>query len=164
MIKYVEGDVLNAVVDRQTIIMHVCNDQYVMGAGIALQIAQKWPRVEEMYKLHKTLELGTTQWCTVGEKLICVNLIAQTLGWVDGKPPLSYEALRVCLMDVAEVAKKDKILVRAPMIGSLRSGGKWNVIEEMIESIFNGVEVEIYKLPENSALEPLRLKMLRHMS
>lgn len=147
MIKYIEGDVLAAPIARTTVLMHVCNNQYVMGAGIALQIAKKWPRVYEMYKLHKTLELGTCQWVTADKDLVVVNMIAQTLEWVDNKPPLSYEALQNCLSEIAEVARHDDLVVRAPKIGSYLAGGEWKIIEKMIETTFTDIEVEIYVLP-----------------
>lgn len=144
-IKYIEGDVLAAPVDQLTLIMHVCNNQRAMGAGIALQIANKWPRVKEMYLLDKGMKLGTSHWVTVEKNLIVVNMIAQTLGWTDGKPPLDYEALEACLTEVANIASYDDILVRAPKIGNALGGGDWSIIEKMIEKTFvTPVEVYIF--------------------
>lgn len=165
-IRYIDGDVLAAPIDKTTILMHVCNNQGAMGAGIALQIKNKWPRVYDFYRNHKTLELGTTQWVTIplqptlkhrGGNLIVINLIAQTLGWNDGKIPLCYDALRKCLTEVAFIAKRDKLPVRCPMIGSALAGGNWDgVIKPMIDEVFAGVNVDIYRFVPPTVSSPIQ--------
>ena len=73
MISYHEGDLLKSNCD---VICHQVNLQGVMGGGLALQIARKFPQVEHEYKhriycvnkmplLMESLK-GTFQCCNVG--------------------------------------------------------------------------------------------------
>lgn len=46
---FVKGDVTNPGLNRNTIIVHCCNDRGVMGAGVALALRKKWPQVYSDY-------------------------------------------------------------------------------------------------------------------
>jgi hypothetical protein len=118
-------------------------------------LGKKWPRVKEAY--HNwfkdddlTLpELGAIQIVSVGEEIYVANMIGQEGIGIgkDGKPPVRYEAIEECLNSVYEFALfYPGITVAMPRIGSVRSGGSWEKIEETILKTMT-VDTYIYTLP-----------------
>lgn len=109
----VEGDVMKTIEQdildiKYGTICHQVNCRGVFGAGLAGQIARKWPIVKSEYlAAYKTAEsavhlLGNVQEVRVSSHIIVVNLFAQLdYGRVPGKVYTDYDALRSCLMQTA---------------------------------------------------------------
>lgn len=149
-IKYVTGNALEPIGKRQKLIVHVCNSDGVMGAGIAYAIAKKWPEVYDKYRAMKKRPLGIIQTVMVNPDVMVCNMIAQHL-----RPsgpdniPLVYKALDDCLKRVALIALLLGWEVHMPRIGAGLAGGDWERIEQMIEHRLCGqrVSVIVYDLP-----------------
>ena len=155
MIKHVKGDLLDFY-DKGSldVIAHCCNNQGVMGSGIALQIRERFPYAYDAYidnyDAHG-LELGniSTGWEASGSKLI-VNLHAQA-GYGSGKRFVDYEAFCVCLEKTKSLMKKyDMKTIGFPkLIACDRAGGDWRIVLAMIEVIFEDMDVLIVEWNKN---------------
>ena len=123
-------------------IVHGCNAQGVMGSGVALGVKQTWPHVYETYRrVYETngLILGNTYPVHATPNLIMWNAVTQNL-YGTGNRLTNYEAVATCFeqvntylnnnnLNVPDIVKE----VHIPLIGSARGGGKWRVIEAIIE-------------------------------
>jgi hypothetical protein len=144
---------LNLKPEGRKIIPHVCNDVNKFGAGFALGIAEKWPKVkEEFHSKAGLFELGDVQFVPVlhgedyGNGMIVANMIAQHgVRSADNVRPLNYQALGKCLSKVNEMAVAIGATIHTVKIGSGLSGGDWSIIEEIIKETID-VDVFIYEL------------------
>jgi O-acetyl-ADP-ribose deacetylase (regulator of RNase III) len=148
MIKIVEGNILNAIEDVRC---QQVNCQGVMGAGLALQVKNKYLEVYNEYiKTCKQTSpqklLGSVQYIECHDGYIFANLFGQ-LNYGKGQQYTLYSALKNCLEYVHDRAKKYEETVAIPYgIGCGLAGGDWEIVYKMIESIFSDYEVTIYKL------------------
>lgn len=151
----IKGDVTNPIGSGNRIIIHCCNDIFVMGSGVALALLTKWPVVREKYiewGVRDNPHLGDVQFIKVEDGLAVGNMIGQhgirTRNSLDQSPPIRYEAIDECLKKVATTAKKHGASVHLPMnLGSGLAGGKWTKIEELIRKNLceQDIEVTIYE-------------------
>jgi len=161
MINYINDDLFNHITPN-TIIPHVVNCKGKMGSGFALALFQRFPQVREKYldwfndNKHiddNPFRLGAVQYIKIGEDVWVANMVAQTLG---GDRPLYYNHLARCMDEVAfaamenvdfgvEMTGKPNKKILAPAFGSLRAGGNWSFIEELIKDswIRRGLDVTI---------------------
>lgn len=103
-----------------------------MGAGLAKQIATKFPLVKQDYKeAHKKGEvtLGTTQLVYITTELYVANLAGQD-NYGTGKLQTDYDALRKCL---------SKLPTNLPIyipynLGCGLAGGDWKKVLKILES------------------------------
>lgn len=148
------GDLLDAEVD---VIAQCCNCFCSMKSGIAPKIKARWPTVYSAdcaTKKGDENKLGTFSKATVfdnGRDLTVYNLYAQFGFWLrrDGGRDLDYDALYDALNLMADdVVSNGGKTVGVPLIGCGLAGGKWSVVEAMIEEtlVAKGLEVFIYKL------------------
>lgn len=146
--------------------MHVCNDRGGWGAGFVLALSKRWSEPEGQYrKWHRDRKhprfgdfiLGNVGFALVEPGLWVANMIAQvgygksgSLQHVveedPGPSPLRYEALRTCLIKVAETARARSSTIHAPRIGCGLAGGKWDLVEPIIQETMGGLPVYIYDL------------------
>ena len=72
--KHIKADAIKYVLEdpENRILLHVCNDEGVMGSGIALQVKETWPSAFEAYKQHTALGDITASEC--GN---VINMVAQ---------------------------------------------------------------------------------------
>ena len=155
-IKYVKGDLFEAIQHEVVVIPHVVNDEKLWGAGFVLPLTRCFPKSRAEYLAWEKCTLGHTQFveCSnTNNKAIVANMCAQKgVGgsWIDGKevPPIRYEALRICMFDVKQKIAKENLKIVCPMFGSGLSGGDWLKIEEMIYEIWNEFDVTIYYFPQ----------------
>jgi hypothetical protein len=164
----VKGDVTSPQMERGVaLICHVCNDLGVMGAGVALAISKKFPKVKEHY-VHKInmfeeniMALGETDVCnhsvTGNTNIWVANMIAQHNIYPNEKKPIRYEALIRCMGYIASVVEyynddientiNGEMEIHCPKFGSLRSGGTWEFILELIEEMWinKGINVTVYE-------------------
>lgn len=100
--------------------------------------------------LDKKFKLGNTQFVAIEQKpkVVIASMVAQEgIGFKDG-PPIRYEALEACMKTIGTfVGTMPRMVeIHAPKFGSLRSGGNFQVIEEMIQDLWvaSGITVVIY--------------------
>ena len=148
-LKVVQGDVTNPQKseDEVIIIPHLCNNLGIMGGGVALGLKRKWPIITTLYKEYG--DLGECSFPDVGNNIIVANMVAQDgLVNANNSKPIKYWALVKCMMRVKNWASSNNITtIIAPKFGSLRAGGNWNFILELIEEIWldYGIDVTIYE-------------------
>lgn len=157
MIKITKGDVLESKVDGLKVIVHCCNDVGAFGAGIAGNIAKKWPRVrgeyyDWPYEMNDTpFVLGQIQMVKAEEKTFVCNLIGQRDigGFQIGKkfiPPVRYEAIEEGfwrLLDRVEMySGPEKISIHAPLLGCGLAGGCLEQIYSLASRVFDNSDID----------------------
>lgn len=123
----------------QGLIVHQVNRKGVMGKGLALQIAQKWPEVKRRYLEHcrsgRRIRLGDVFSVKVGPGLYVVNLFGQD---DYGNDPdicyTSYPALVDGFRKIAEVDGSHKIHIPF-QLGCGNANGNWTVVSALIQQI-----------------------------
>lgn len=135
------------------LIPHVCNNKYVMGSGIAYQLAKRYPVVLQRYKTEKP-KLGETQFVFpyTSTKLVVANMVAQTL-YENDEVPLKYEYLVSCMRYVRQwmLVKSPKQIfydILTMRFGSGLAGGNVNFIETLMKEMWvdYGINVTICEL------------------
>lgn len=132
----IEGDILSI---TEGIIVHQVNAIGVMGAGLALQIRNKWPHVYRIYYmayLNHELKLGHFIAVSVQvDKLYVVNLVGQS---GVGKGQTNYGAHKVAWPKINKWAKvlHPDLTVYAPFgIGCGLGGGDWKIMQPLVEEL-----------------------------
>ncbi|AMR46943.1 macro domain-containing protein [Bacillus mojavensis] len=157
MIRIVKGNILDA---SEDIIVQQVNCKGVMGAGLAKAILSKYPNVKKEYQSFRNFNLnkGLTDKDLLGlvnyVRVSDVKVIANVFGQVNIKKNrfdktvyTKTEALTRGLKEVKELSKQLNKSVAIPYgIGCGLAGGDWNIISELIDSIFSDYKVTIYKL------------------
>jgi hypothetical protein len=173
MIEHINGDLFeNLPLDKevQIIIPHIVNDIGAWGSGFVVPLGKHFPFSKECYLKHYELhQLGDVQWINILEHdpenladIAVMNMFAQS-GIVSkstgnrkyvNQKPIRYEALVTCLRTVNTnaqmyVSAGTAVEIHAPAFGSLRSGGCWPFIHELIEEILTAPSrIVIYYLDE----------------
>jgi O-acetyl-ADP-ribose deacetylase (regulator of RNase III) len=155
MVTYVKGSATEPVGDGPKIIAHVCNDKGGWGAGFVLALNKISTKPQRLYrewyarKRDNFLPLGTIQTVYLSDNLYVVNMIAQhgTVSKLNPQP-LSYEALEMALEAVAQVAIQTGASIHMPRIGCGLAGGKWDVVESIINRVLTlkDIDVTVYDL------------------
>lgn len=148
MITYHNGDLLESGCD---IICNQVNLQGVMGGGLALQIATKYPNCEEQYKdMVKRFDMrGDVHFFCYGDKgynKYIANCFSQELNF-----DTNYEWVKSCLKKILGFAKLQNIeTIGVPFkYGAGIANGDWNKIENIFKEIFeneNNIDFQIWKL------------------
>lgn len=147
-----EGNVFNSDAD---IICHQVNCQGVMGSGVAKEVRERYPEVYRAYldrwynaaTNHNHTLLGTAQFVKVSEDRCIVNCFAQDTYGYDERQYTDLAALQHALSTVAIKAKSKGLKVAMPYkIGCCRGGADWDTVKKIIDTTFQGVEVELWKL------------------
>ena len=154
MINYLKGNALEPIGDGKKIIVHCCNDIGAWGSGFVIALSKKWKEPEKEYRSMPTFKrkLGCVQIVVVENDIMVANIIGQH----NIKPneynikPIRYVAIQSALQRVAELAKTSNASIHMPRIGCFRAGGSWSIMEKVIESAVNDVDVFVYDLPNNS--------------
>lgn len=150
MINYIIGDVRSG--DRTSpivMIPHCCNDDHVIGSGVAGALCEKWPTVRNKY-MSSVCHLGYVTYVKVdNDKTIIANMIGQHSTMVgrnkngvavgeDGRPPVRYAALANAMGSVAGWLERfdHECEVHCPMFGCDLAGGNWDFVSELIEEIW----------------------------
>ena len=155
MVTYVKGDATKPQGEGVKIIAHICNDKGGWGAGFVLALNKLSLKPQKMYRDWYSrrrdyfLPLGMTQTVYLSDELYVFNMIAQhgTVSKLNPQP-LSYEALEIALERLAELAIEANASVHMPRIGAGLAGGKWDVIESIINRTLTlrDVDVTVYDL------------------
>lgn len=127
---------------EEGIIAHQVNCQRVAGAGLAFQIAKRYPKWYKHFKIVNPY-LGLVDIYIVNSRLKIASLYAQDeCGY--GKRFTDYSALETCL-NTLSVIKKDDIIYFPYKIGCGLGGGEWSIVEKIIENYFKPHEYRIIK-------------------
>jgi O-acetyl-ADP-ribose deacetylase (regulator of RNase III) len=148
MIKIIKKDITTV---TKGIVAHGCNCLGVMGAGVALAIARKWPRAYECYKVH----LNTRNICSIdplgdmnlagvvqGNELMVANCFTQRgVGFdEDGNPPADLKAIESSLRLCIESCNAYNLDLYTPQIGCGLGGLDW---EAQIKPIYEKLYQEL---------------------
>ena len=141
-LKEVEGDLIKfAEEGKFDVIIHGCNCQCTMGAGIARTIKNRYP---EAYKADcETVKgdrekMGDFSSVEVGpedSKFVIVNAYTQFY-WGSGSA--DYEAIRAAMAKIKEVYSG--LRIGYPLLGAGLAGGDWGVISGIIDEELDGEE------------------------
>lgn len=146
-LEMVDGDVLEI---SQGIIAHQTNCQGVMGAGVALAIARKYPKVYDEYAQHcedrsERELLGTVQFCEVNPKLYIANVFGQR-SYGNGRQT-SYDATYDAWKDLFTKAEFLGWPIYIPyLMGCGLGGGDWYVYSCIIQSFRSPITVTAVRL------------------
>ena len=148
MITYHDGNLLKS---KCNIICHQVNLQGVMGGGLALQIAKKYPACAVEYAEHIELYanegwdlLGSICYYEAGNNLHIANCFTQKANF-----DTDYKALKEALLDVEDFALFCKLSVGIPYkYGCGIANGDWEKVESIIKEVFekSKVDCQIWKL------------------
>jgi O-acetyl-ADP-ribose deacetylase (regulator of RNase III) len=141
------------------IIVHGCNAQGVMGAGVALQIKNKWPKSfndyanfidgvfnnvsagRQLLTPSQSAEfrqnvMGRVVDTVISEKLVISSAITQFDYGNSGSKHTNYRAVYEAFEHILELAKETRLPVHYPLIGAGLGGGNWAIISEIIDTVF----------------------------
>lgn len=146
-IEYRQGDLFKTEIKH---IVHGCNARGVMGKGVALQVKTQFPRAYEEYvqwiKRNGVGILGTVQFVDCGAKTI-INAITQrdyAKSVNDSTRYVSYDAVAQCMAEInSQIPGKQLAL---PRIGAQLGGGRWEILERIIETELTEVQPVVYSL------------------
>lgn len=133
------GDALNNDCD---VLCHQVNLEGVMGGGIALSIANRFPNVEKEYVFYNKKKLGEVFFAKANEYVIA-NCFSQTESF-----DTDYDALAKCLDKVVEYLKKNNLhSVAIPYkYGCGIANGDWNTVKGIFIEKLKNFTLKIYKL------------------
>lgn len=138
-------------------IPHVCNDLGKWGKGFVIPLGEKYPKARDDYQEYVDSMnkapiddsiLGDTVFTKIPPKIVIANMIAQK--GIDTKSkPIRYWALVKCMESVRKAARtlKEKnipVEIHAPKFGSGLAGGNWDLIEVLINELWEGFDTYIY--------------------
>jgi O-acetyl-ADP-ribose deacetylase (regulator of RNase III) len=145
MYKEIRGDLFTT---EDRYIMHGCNCQGVMGAGVALLVRRNYPKAYEEYvKYCRSYDdeelLGDCLGVTINPNRTILNAFTQL--YAGSGKQVSYDA-------IDEVTKRlNKILpdtnISMPMIGAGLAGGNWEIIRTIIQQNMVDINVTVWVYP-----------------
>jgi O-acetyl-ADP-ribose deacetylase (regulator of RNase III) len=145
--------------DNDGFIVHGCNAQGVMGAGIARAIKEHWPMVFKDYRYAKMqsitneIAMGTIIPVPIDQDRVVINAITQQ--YYTGHPyaqpgcQVDYEAVLHCFEKINQLPKfypHIKPILHFPLIGAGLGGGDWAVISEIIDTTVTNLEKVLWTL------------------
>lgn len=152
MVKIIEGDIFET--DLCDVIVHQANLYHTFGAGIAAEIAKRFPEAFEADKLTQygdVSKLGTYSYAVVVSPhphplRFIINLYSQRdLGGARGHCNTSYDAMVKGLLTLRAALEKHKWNLGIPyLMGCGLAGGNWRIVESIIRSIFEDSCVAAY--------------------
>lgn len=145
MIKYFDGTVFNVDADA---IVNTVNTVGVMGAGIALDFALRYPTMYEEYKIKcvdKTVEIGKLMYYKENDKII-INFPTK---W-HFKYPSKLEWIEKGLIAFVKTYKNYNIkTVAFPKLGTSNGGLPWNKVKMLMEKYLDPLDILVYICLDN---------------
>lgn len=149
MIEIVEHSNLLEV--KSGIICHQVNCIGAMGAGIALQIKNKWPVVFNNYKkecqlfVHNPKKLlGKVQDTLVSDKLVVANCFGQVYPGRNGIMT-DYQAWDAILEELNDLSNFFSLELHFPyMVGCGLAGGNWDTMLNKIRDKFESTNTKVF--------------------
>lgn len=124
------------------VLCHQVNLAGVMGGGIALSIATRYPNVEKEYQIFEPKELGAVCYAKT-KNYVIANCFSQRNDF-----RTDYEALGKCLDKVVAYLKSHNLdSVAIPYkYGCGIASGNWEIVKETFIKKLAGYTLKIYKL------------------
>ncbi len=149
-IVYLKGDATCPQAKGVKIIAHVCNDRGGWGKGFVLALSRRWDEPEAAYRAWYAegqsagFALGAVQFVPVEPYIWVANMIAQH-GTRTGSsgPPIRYDAVGLCLAQVAAKVQELSASVHMPRIGCGLAGGDWSKVEPLIREHLCAADVAV---------------------
>lgn len=132
------------------VIIHGCNCQCTMGAGIALAIKRRFPEAYEAdlaTQKGDRNKLGTISWATVrvaSSNLVVVNAYTQ-FHWRGRGVLADYAAIRSAMREVRNRFSGKRI--GYPRLGAGLAKGDWSAIAQLIDAELAGEDHTLVELP-----------------
>lgn len=143
----IEKDILTV---EEGIICHAANCVRVMGAGLARQIAKKWPDCYRDFKEHEPL-LGNLHLYRVEPNVVVCHLFTQQRVGRDMRHT-NYDALESALLNLQMITFNSTFHVYFPYLMCCGlGGGDWKIVEPMLDQYFPNAT--ICKLPTSPNLD-----------
>ena len=158
MITYLKGSATEPQGVGNKVVAHVCNDIGAWGRGFVLSLSKKWPEAERSYRRwyqeqdevdeYKPMILGKVMLVPVADGITVANMIGQhgILRKEGCAPPIRYGAIEECLLQVATFARDTTATVHMPRFGCGLAGGKWSLIEPIVQRALHDIDVFVYDL------------------
>lgn len=147
MVTYKNGDLLESGCE---VICHQVNLQGIMGGGLALQIAEKYPQCKKRYSRFvrhypkKELLLGRVQFVNCNG-LNIINCFSQNENFTT-----NYEKVKQCFLKIKDIMRclNFRTLGIPYKYGCGIANGEWEKVNEIIHEIFDNSEIrcEVWKL------------------
>jgi O-acetyl-ADP-ribose deacetylase (regulator of RNase III) len=150
--KTIKGDLIKLAEQSEfDIIIHGCNCFHAMGGGIAKQLADRYPQVEEADKQTEFGDREKLGYFSVayvevnGHTFSVINLYTQ-YKWSSGSDVFEYDDFQLYLKKIAHFLNgfptslfTPKVRIGFPQIGAGLAGGDWSRISKMIEKFSEDV-------------------------
>jgi O-acetyl-ADP-ribose deacetylase (regulator of RNase III) len=148
--KTIKGDLIKLAEQGEfDVIVHGCNCFHAMGGGIAKQLADKYPQVEEadrQTEFGDRNKLGSYSRVIieVNDTLFVVLNAYTQYKWSSGSDVFEYDAFQKFLnkiyLYIQTYKSGGKLSIGFPMIGAGLAGGDWGRISKMIEEFSERVK------------------------
>lgn len=143
IVNEINGDIVK-ILSEGHIIAHGCNCFHTMGAGVAGQLARKYPEIPLADKRQTTYadhsKLGSISAVWIADSGMCINMYTQ---YAPG-PNVDYGAILNAFMGInrrLSVTSFRTAPVYIPKIGAGIAGGDWNIIEKIINIATPNVDI-----------------------
>lgn len=155
-IHYVDGDATQPRGDAPRLIAHLVNDKTPnWGGPFARALKERYPQAQAVFRSwvkadSANLKLGNVHFFEIEEENLTVATMVAQHGF--GRQPttrFSYVALRICLDQVSNHARRISATVHMPRIGAGEARGNWEIVSELVSAalIERDVPVTVYTLP-----------------
>lgn len=148
MIKLLEGNILNS---DCNIICQQVNCKGVMGRGLALEIANRYPELKRQYieicHTNNRHLIGTVFYYAVNSRQYIANLFTQNNYGTQGVYT-DYKALEKAIIDIKNTCLMNSFSVALPYkIGCGLGGGNWDTVYSIIMEAFEDSNIlcKLYK-------------------
>lgn len=137
MIEEIHANLLN---EKSGLLVQGVNCRGKMGAGIALQLRQRYPAVYidytdfwgKSFKYPSSL-LGKVVYTKINDKLTIASAFTQLNYSYTGDREVSYDAIDNAFRDINRKALEANLIVKFPKIGCGLGGGNWKIVSTIIE-------------------------------
>lgn len=151
-INYIEGSAVYPIGNNKKLIIHGCNSLGYWGKGFVLAISKRWPFAKKEYQKWIKKDnpiLGDYMIINLEKDIFLCNIITQKNIYPRYKKHFDEEAFKLGLNNlVKDIIFKSyyDISIHMPRIGCGLAGGKWSVVENIINDkiISNKIEVFVY--------------------
>lgn len=158
VMKTTTGDIIKMAEEGKfDVIIHGCNCESLMKAGLSLQIKNAYPEVEQVDapvnnpgdKLGGVTGVSLEDANGSGNVFTILNGYTQlkARGSVKGESLVDYDAVRSVFKTVAQNFSGQRIAY--PKIGAGRAGGNWPVIQAIINEELQGMDHTLVLYQEN---------------